>query len=57
MKTVWPVRDTASQWSLLSLCLSGVTVGTNLEPSCMEEKRREGREERLSKKYMKYEYF
>ena len=30
VKTVWPVRDTASQWSLLSLYLSWVTVGTRM---------------------------
>ena len=30
MKTVWPVRDTASQWSLLSLYLSWATVGTKV---------------------------
>ena len=32
VKTVWPVRDTASQWSLLSLYLSWVSVGTTLNP-------------------------
>ena len=32
VKTVWPVRDTASQWSLLSLYLSWVTVGTRVPP-------------------------